>query len=35
VIVIDWTLMGASDPIGTEPTLIWRVVRRGVITEAV
>ncbi len=29
VVVIDWTEIGASPPTATEPTLIWRVLRRG------
>src|SRR4051812_50175095 len=29
VVVIDCTLTGAPPPTGTEPTMIWRVVRRG------
>src|SRR6478609_2260737 len=29
VVVIDWTLMGASPPTRTLPTLIWRDLRRG------
>ncbi len=28
VVVIDWTLMGAPPPIGTPPSVIWRVGRR-------
>ncbi|WP_448233663.1 hypothetical protein [Microbacterium lacticum] len=33
VVVIDWTLTGESLPTPTEPTLIWRVLRRGVRTS--
>jgi hypothetical protein len=29
VVVIDWTLTGASPPTSTEPTLIFRDFRRG------
>ena len=29
VVVIDWTVTGASPPTGTEPTIIWRVFLRG------
>jgi hypothetical protein len=29
---MDWTLTGESDPTPTEPTLIWRVLRRGART---
>src|SRR3954454_1199552 len=29
VVVIDWTLTGASPPTSTLPTLIWRDLRRG------
>ncbi|MNE75057.1 hypothetical protein D3C80_1711810 [compost metagenome] len=25
VLVIDWTLIGAPPPTGTEPTMIWRL----------
>jgi hypothetical protein len=32
VVVIDWMLIGESDPTPTEPTLIWRVLRRGAST---
>ncbi len=32
VVVIDCTLMGESEPTPTEPTLIWRVLRRGART---
>src|SRR3954467_7379559 len=32
VVVIDCTLIGASDPTATLPTLIWRVLRRGART---
>jgi hypothetical protein len=32
VVVIDCTLMGKSEPTPTEPTLIWRVFRRGAST---
>ena len=32
VVVIDWTLTGASPPTSTLPTLILRVVRRGAST---
>src|SRR5436853_1449973 len=31
VVVIDWTVTGAPPPTATEPTWIWRVVRRGII----
>src|ERR1700709_1631979 len=29
VVVIDWTETGAPPPTGTEPTMIWRLLRRG------
>jgi hypothetical protein len=29
VVVMDCTLIGESEPTPTEPTLIWRVFRRG------
>jgi hypothetical protein len=29
VVVIDWTDTGAPPPTGTEPTMIWRLLRRG------
>jgi hypothetical protein len=29
VLVIDWTLMGASPPTATDPTMIWRLLRRS------
>ena len=29
VVVIDWTQTGAPPPTGTEPTMIWRLCRRG------
>ena len=29
VLVIDWTLIGASPPTATEPTMIWRLLRRS------
>ena len=29
VVVIDWTLIGASPPTATLPTWIFRVLRRG------
>src|SRR4051812_29508752 len=29
VVVIDWTLTGAPPPTGSDPTMIWRLVRRG------
>ncbi|CAH0327908.1 hypothetical protein SRABI128_06583 [Microbacterium sp. Bi128] len=32
VVVMDWTLMGESEPTPTDPTLIWRVLRRGART---
>ena len=32
VVVIDWTEIGESLPTPTEPTLIWRVLRRGART---
>src|SRR6478736_7459291 len=32
VVVIDWTDTGASPPTATEPTLIWRDLRRGART---
>ena len=32
VVVIDWTLTGASPPTSTLPTLIFRVLRRGAST---
>ena len=32
VVVMDWTLMGESEPTPTDPTLIWRVFRRGART---
>ena len=32
VVVIDCTLIGESEPTPTEPTLIWRVFRRGART---
>src|SRR5579875_3533578 len=32
VVVIDWTETGASPPTATEPTLIWRDLRRGART---
>ena len=32
VVVMDCTLMGESEPTPTEPTLIWRVLRRGART---
>ena len=32
VVVIDCTLIGASPPTSTLPTLIWRVLRRGART---
>ena len=28
VLVIDWTVIGASPPTGTVPTWIWRLLRR-------
>ncbi len=31
VFVIDWMEIGASPPILTEPTEIWRVLLRGII----
>src|SRR3954447_15885613 len=33
VVVIDWTLTGASPPTSTLPTLIWRDLRRGARTS--
>src|SRR3954469_5914991 len=30
VLVIVWTLIGASPPTGTEPTMIWRDLRRSI-----
>ena len=33
VVVIDCTEIGAPPPTGTEPTIIWRLCRRGA-TEA-
>src|SRR5437868_13492058 len=30
VLVIVWTLIGASPPTGTEPTMIWRDLRRPI-----
>src|SRR3954447_4634249 len=30
VLVIVWTLIGASPPTGTEPTIIWRDLRRSI-----
>jgi len=30
VLVIDCTAMGASPPIGTLPTMIWRDLRRSI-----
>src|SRR5262249_29932218 len=32
VVVMDWTEIGASPPTATEPTLIWRDVRRAAST---
>ncbi|GIJ38048.1 hypothetical protein Vwe01_13730 [Micromonospora andamanensis] len=29
VVVIDWTDTGAPPPTGTDPTMIWRLARRG------
>src|SRR5688500_3506102 len=29
VVVIDWTDTGAPPPTGTDPTMIWRLCRRG------
>ena len=29
VLVIDWTVIGASPPTGTAPTMIWRLLRRA------
>ena len=30
VLVIDWTVIGASPPTGTLPTMIWRDFRRSI-----
>ena len=30
VLVIDWTVIGASPPTGTLPTMIWRLLRRSI-----
>src|SRR5438270_7745626 len=30
VLVMVWTLIGASPPTGTEPTMIWRDLRRSI-----
>ena len=30
VLVIVWTVTGASPPTGTEPTMIWRDLRRAI-----
>src|SRR5258705_11652745 len=34
VVVIDWTETGAPPPTGTEPTMIWRLARRGASSGA-
>src|ERR1044072_4235228 len=31
VLVMVWTVIGASPPTGTLPTMIWRLGRRGVV----
>jgi hypothetical protein len=35
VVVIDWMETGASPPTATEPSWIWRVFLRSVITYPV
>src|SRR3546814_12449307 len=35
VVVIDWTLTGASPPTRTLPTRIWRLLRRGASTAGI
>ena len=33
VLVIVWTVIGASPPTGTEPTWIWRDLRRSMLRQ--
>ena len=33
VLVIDWTVIGASPPTGTLPTWIWRDLRRSIARQ--
>ena len=33
VLVIDWTVIGASPPTGTLPTRIWRDLRRSMLRQ--
>ena len=33
VLVIVWTLIGASPPTGTAPTMIWRDWRRSIVRQ--